>query len=53
MVDDGLLELGGTTSIKLSLVAVAYHNKAVDCVLDNRVRKPDNSYVFGKYGPFD
>ena len=39
MVEDGLLEVGGTTATKLSLVAVAYHNKAVDCLLDKRVRR--------------
>jgi hypothetical protein len=33
MVDDGVLETGGATSEKLTLVAVAYHNKAVDLLL--------------------
>jgi hypothetical protein len=41
MVEDGLLEVGGTTATKLSLVAVAYHNKAVDYLLDKRVRRFD------------
>ena len=38
MVDDGFLELGGVTEAKLCMIAIAYHNKAVDELLLGRVR---------------
>ena len=42
MVDEGLLEIGGVTTQKLTLITVAYHNKAVALLL---IGQPQNACV--------